>query len=156
MSKRFVCSGDSCCLMPNFNFTKIQECKNNSVCYKFEVVKDSDGFCEDCINYIPLDDKTLKMQNNETCDICSKENTCCVKRLFCEHIICIVCFRKIYFKKDLTKPVFPYMNSSYSDFLNTEDDLNINNYKKDLEYWNHVQNLPYESKEKCCQGDDIV
>ena len=97
MSQRFVCSGDSCCLMPSFNFAKMEQCKNNSVCYKFEV-KDSDGFCDDCITNIPLDDKALKMQDNETCDICSKENACCVKRLFCEHLICVVCFRKIYFK----------------------------------------------------------
>jgi len=151
MSQRFVCSGDYCRLMPS----KMDECKNNSVCYKFEV-KDSGGFCEECITNIPFDDKQLQMQNNEECNICSKENTCCVKRLFCEHFICIVCFRKIYFKKDLPKPVFPYLNSNNSDFLNSEDDVNINNYKKDLEYWNYLQTLSYYSNERCCQGDDIV
>ena len=153
MSQRFVCSGDYCLLMPSFNFEKMDECKNNSVCYKFEV-KDSDGFCEECISNIQLDDKKLRIRNNEECNICSKENTCCVKRLFCEHFICIVCFRKIYFKKDLPKPVFPYLNSNNSDFLNSEDDVNINNYKKDLEYWNHLQTLSYDKT--CCQGDDIV
>lgn len=156
MSQRFVCSGNSCYLIPSFNFAKMDECKNNSVCYKFEV-KDSDGFCEECISNIPLDDIKLQIRNNESCNICSKENTCCVKRLFCEHFICVVCFRKIYFNKDLLKPVFPYLNSSNSsDLLNSEDDVNINNYKKDLEYWNHLQTLSYDSKATCCQGDDIV
>jgi len=156
MSQRFVCSGNSCCLIPSFNLKKMDQCKNNSVCYKFEVKEDSDGFCEECVNSIPLDDKEVKTQNNETCNICSKSNTCCVKRLFCNHLLCIACFRKIYFKKDLIKPVFPYLNSNDSDFINSEDDLNIINYKKDLEYWNHVQTLSYESKQTCCQGDDIV
>jgi hypothetical protein len=142
---------NSCCMIPNYKLPKREPCKNNSVCYKFEE-KGRNGFCLDCIENIPFDNKLLELKENSDCDVCLKEDSCCVKRLHCEHYLCIQCFRKIYFNKDLHKPVFPYLNQTENDLPLYEniDDLNITNYKKSLEYWNHLQNISYKNKINCC------
>ena len=143
---------NSCCVIPNYKLPKRQPCKNNSVCYKFEE-KNRNGFCLDCVDSIPFDNKLLQLRDNSDCDVCLKEDSCCVKRLYCEHYICIVCFRKIYFNKDLHKPVFPYLNQTENDLPSYEnvEDLNISNYNKSLEYWNIIQNICYDSKINCCE-----
>jgi len=132
----YVCDGKSCCLIPKYTLKpkNTKECLNYVICFN-EIANESlQEYCDSCLR-LPFEDKKLVLgcMNEASCKICgeTKKN---VKRNFCEYVLCLNCFNKIYFNKSLSKPVFPYLTENVDE----NDDLVIR-YKKDLEYWEKFQ-----------------
>ena len=88
----YVCSGDSCCLVPNYLIPKNtkKECENYSICFN-QIDKDYE-FCKDCLE-LPYENKKRIIEKAE-CSLCSKKSNITVRREECEHTLCVNCFRK--------------------------------------------------------------
>jgi len=147
---KYICSGDSCCLVPNYLLKpkNTKECGNYSICFK-EINKD-DEFCKDCQD-LPYENKKRIIEHveNAECLLCSKLTNMTVKREECNHSLCVNCFRKMFFNKSISKPVFPYFNKDYNENDDYENDENVMIYKKDLEYWNKCQTINYDDNKIC-------
>jgi hypothetical protein len=147
---KYICSGDSCCLVPNYLLKpkNTKECGNYSICFK-KINKD-DEFCKDCQD-LPYENKKRIIERVEKseCLLCSKLTNMTVKREECNHSLCVNCFRKMFFNKSISKPVFPYFNKDYNENDDYENDENIMIYKKDLEYWNKCQIINYDDNKIC-------
>ena len=142
----YVCDGKTCCLIPKYKLPPktTKECENNMVCFNEIPIEEKDDFCKECLD-LPFENKKLfVVEQEENCTICSKECTRSVKRNLCDHIICINCFRKVYFKKSFSKPVFPYLTDNVD-----ETDSLVLKYKKELEYWNKFQKIEHEKDSEC-------
>lgn len=150
---KYICSGDSCCLVPNYILKKTKttkECGNYYICFS-EINKD-DEFCNDCQN-LPYENKKriiCRIEKSE-CLVCSKISNITVKREECDHILCVNCFRKMFFDKSISEPVFPYLNKNYDENIDYDNDENIRIYKKHLEYWNKFQTINHDDNKICRQ-----
>ena len=144
---KYVCNGDSCCLVPNYLIPKNtkKECENYSICFN-QIDKD-DEFCKDCL-ILPYENKKRIIEKAE-CSLCSKKSNISVRREECEHTLCVNCFRKMFFKKSLSMPVFPYLNQEYDENIKYEYDENIEIYKRDLDYWNKFQMIDHDENKIC-------
>lgn len=152
MSK-YICTGDSCCLIPNYLIEKKnnKQCENYSIC--FNQIDKNDDFCKDCLN-LPYENKKRIIEKAK-CSSCSKINNISIKREECQHFLCVNCFRKIFFNKTLSRPVFPYKDCDEKN-TNDDSDLNILNYKKQLDYWNVFQNIDHEYNKICRECPVII
>jgi hypothetical protein len=147
---KYICTGDSCCLIPNFLLEKknTKECENFSVCFN-EIDKD-DSFCKDCLD-LPYENKKRIVEYIEKseCSLCLKITNITVKREECKHSLCVNCFRKIFFNKSLSIPVFPYLNEKYDENINYYLDANVMRYKRDLDYWKKFQVIDHDDNKIC-------
>lgn len=152
----YVCDGNSCCLIPNYNNNNSQQqtekkCFNYKICFN-EISNDEEyEFCKDCMT-LPFENKKIILLNeNQECPICSKYMKL-IKRNNCDHFMCNNCFKKIFFDKPLSRPVFPYLVKDENKYMtDNEDDENIIKYKNQLEYWDKFQNINHNINKKCKQ-----
>ena len=126
---KYVCNGDSCCLVPNYLIPKNtkKECENYSICFN-QIDKD-DEFCKDCL-LLPYENKKRIIEKAE-CSLCSKKSNISVRREECEHTLCVNCFRKIYFGIEVSKPKYKI------DFTSEM----LDEYNERLEKWNKFQRV---------------
>ena len=74
-------------------------------------------------------DVSLEIKNNIECPICYEENQECVKYMNCSHFVCINCYKKQIYPKELEQPLFPYDSDIKDDY-----DEDQENPKWKLEY----------------------
>lgn len=147
----YVCDGNSCCLIPNYNLptNEKKKCSNYIICYNKE---EEYEFCKECIN-LPFENKKIILSNdNQECPICNKYMKL-IKRNSCQHFMCKNCFKRIFFEKPLSKPIFPYLviNDENKYMTDNEDDENIIKYKNQLDYWVKFQNINHNKNKNCQQ-----
>ena len=141
----YVCNGNSCCLVPKYKMPPktTKECVNNKICFNEISIELNEDFCEEC-KRLPIDEKRINLISDGTCSVCDKEGKT-IKRESCDHTICVNCFRKIYFGKSFSKPVFPYLTENISD----ENDKLVLKYKEELKYWEKFQILHLKNHSEC-------
>lgn len=129
--------------------TSYEPCKNYIVCKNKLSQNEQGEICNDCYHIFGewRERQRANVEIKTDCDICplcQEENQKIVFRMDCDHLVCVDCFRKIYFGLEIKKPVLSFSDKS----------LLI--YKQQLEKWNRINEL-YKNNYmtmKCNSCDD--
>ena len=87
--------------------------------------------------------KPLNILSDTLCSVCRK-NGPGVKRINCEHIMCLSCFKHAYYGEDVERPVFPYSKKVEIEYLENKcenkwaNDILIIKYEAEYETWIHI------------------
>lgn len=146
-----ICSNGVCVVPKFFIKTEKPVCKNYLICSNKsdqEYLDAHENYCIDCNNLFGKwreKSFTLKFTETlETCPLCFQKNQKCIKRVDCDHFLCVDCFRLVYYGyHKIEKPHFPIdgREKEYLDNISnniTEDwmkDKIIENYINKLDLW---------------------
>ena len=96
--------------------------------------------------------KKLTFLEKTDCQICPSKDTQGVKRLNCDHSLCLTCFKRAHYGDPPTQPSFPYGKDIEMDYTENRwdtkwlDDPLIRQYEVEYEGW--VDKL-YENFKEC-------
>lgn len=94
----------------------------------------------------------LDINNNTECPICLEINDC-VKQAFCNHKLCIKCFKRCYYGDEMLEsmPIFPYpeIEDEYFNDENNEKWINefplIKKYNEKYDLWLDMKEEKYNN-----------
>ena len=102
----------------------------------------------------------LDISYNMVCPVCL-ENQTCISQPYCDHSLCIKCFKKCYgydWEYDVKEPNFPYsedIHDKYSEIFDNEDIVNFENeyplikiYNREWTKWNDLKDENYDILDK--------
>jgi hypothetical protein len=148
------CNGDGFCLRQGDTPNEYQlnncphncrpiECPNFKICGT--LLPRCITFCNKgtCMNCRLLFGK-LTFYDSVECPICLEEKPG-VKRINCDHNVCIDCFVRCHYGEKILQPVFPYSEQVEDEYDNNPGD---NKWKEDLLIQNYIKEWKvYEEKE---------
>jgi hypothetical protein len=155
-----ICKGDGDCIVSKHIDGYEMSCKHNCIpreCLNFSVCNSSQTnsimiqgslLCFSCDIAFG---KPLTFLHKADCQICSSQKVDAIKRLNCDHALCLTCFKKAHYGEPPVKPVFPYEKKIELEYLENEWDPRWNNdplikkYQADYSAW--VEKLHANFKE---------
>ena len=156
------------CVLPQYRIKKTTPCINVRVCYNYcEESELINGFCQEC--HIFFGKWRNGVEKINVCEDSDKKCSCCkandklnVFRPNCEHLLCVDCFRHLYFGYEPSEPVFPNefqydiyeenkRTDHFVDWMNDERILNYTKQKLDYQNWIDYKNKNFFFGTKCAE-----